>query len=92
MPAAFLVLTGFTSNKTFAVTCLCLAVGISGMSLSGFSVNHLDIAPRYAGLLMGITNAAGTLPGIIGPYVAGAMTPSPPGSHVSTGNSRDLIY
>lgn len=66
-------------------------MGFGGMSLSGFSVNHLDIAPRYAGLLMGITNSAGTLPGIIGPYVAGAMTPSPPGSHVSTGNSRDLI-
>jgi hypothetical protein len=25
--------------------------------------NHLDIAPRYADVLMGITNTAGTVPG-----------------------------
>ena len=50
--------------------------------MSGSSVNHLDIAPRYAGLLMGISNGAGTIPGIIAPYVAGAMTPAPSGSHV----------
>ena len=42
--------------------------------MAGYNVNHLDIAPRYAGVLMGITNTAGTLPGIFGPYVAGWIT------------------
>ena len=53
---------------------LTLAVGLGGLGLSGFNVNHLDIAPRYAGVLMGITNCAATIPGIVGPQVAKAIT------------------
>lgn len=33
----------------------------------------MDIAPRHAGTLMGITNTAGTIPGIIGVYVNGLI-------------------
>jgi len=36
-------------------------------------VNHMDIAPKYAGTLMGITNTAGTIPGIIGVFVSGLI-------------------
>ena len=53
-----------------AVVFLTIAVGSLGLNLSGFGCNHLDIAPRYGGVLMGLTNAAGTIPGIVGPYVA----------------------
>ena len=37
-------------------------------------MNHLDIAPRYASILMGITNSCGTLSGILVSIVGGAMT------------------
>ena len=40
---------------------------------SGFGTNHLDVAPRYAGVLLGITNTAGTLPGIMGVFVTGYL-------------------
>lgn len=53
-----------------AVTFLTLGVGLGGLALAGFAINHLDIAPMYAGLLMGLTNTAATLPGIVGPQVA----------------------
>jgi cyanate permease len=33
----------------------------------------MDIAPRDAGTLMGITNTAGTIPGIVGVYVSGLI-------------------
>jgi ACS family sodium-dependent inorganic phosphate cotransporter len=33
----------------------------------------MDLAPRSAGTLMGITNTAGTIPGIIGVYVSGLI-------------------
>ena len=36
-----------------------------------FSVNHLDIAPKHAGVLMGISNTIATLPGIISPLITG---------------------
>lgn len=42
--------------------------------LSGFNVNHLDIAPRYASILMGISNGVGTLSGMVCPLIVGAMT------------------
>ena len=51
------------------VTGLVLAVGSSGFAISGFNVNHLDIAPRYASLLMGISNGVGTFSGMICPVV-----------------------
>lgn len=34
------------------MTALIFAVGCSGFAISGFNVNHLDIAPRYAAILM----------------------------------------
>ena len=33
-----------------------------------------DIAPAYAGIIFGISNTFATLPGIISPYIAGALT------------------
>lgn len=48
-------------------TCLCFL-------LSGFNVNHLDIAPRYASILMGISNGVGTLSGMVCPLIVGALT------------------
>eukprot|EP00210_Caulerpa_lentillifera_P006519 g6226.t2 len=42
-----------------------------GLSRGGFSVNHMDIAPRFAGIVMGISNTAGTLSGVIGVAVTG---------------------
>lgn len=42
--------------------------------ISGFNVNHLDIAPRYASILMGISNGVGTLSGMVCPIIVGAMT------------------
>lgn len=43
-------------------------------SSQGFNVNHLDIAPRYASILMGISNGVGTLSGMVCPLIVGAMT------------------
>ena len=37
-------------------------------------MNHLDIAPRYASILMGISNGVGTLSGMVCPLIVGAMT------------------
>lgn len=44
------------------------------VTLKGFNVNHLDIAPRYASILMGISNGVGTLSGMVCPLIVGAMT------------------
>ena len=37
-------------------------------------MNHLDIAPRYASILMGISNGCGTLSGMFCPIVVEELT------------------
>ena len=63
----------FGTSIIRAVSLLSLTVGVGGFAVAGFYTNHLDIAPRYAGVLMALTNTAGTLPGIVGPLVAKAI-------------------
>jgi len=46
---------------------------LGGFAWAGFSVNHLDLAPQYASLLMGISNTFATIPGMVSPYLAGKM-------------------
>lgn len=65
MPAAR-TLRGGTLATTATLAAAAFARG-------GFSVNHMDIAPAHAGILMGISNSAGTLAGVIGVAVTGVM-------------------
>jgi len=39
----------------------------------GWQVNHLDIAPRYAGVLVGITMTAGMLAGVTNPLIISVL-------------------
>jgi|SRR5579863_5406048 len=54
-----------------AVALVTICLGGTALGGGGFAVNHLDIAPRYAGILMGMSNTAATLPGIVGVAVTG---------------------
>lgn len=42
--------------------------------ITGFNVNHLDIAPRFASILMGLSNGIGTLSGMLCPVVTELLT------------------
>ncbi|VDP32477.1 unnamed protein product, partial [Soboliphyme baturini] len=74
MEAVFLICCAYVRNPVAAVTCLILAVGFSGFAISGFNVNHLDIAPRYASILMGMSNGIGTFAGMICPMITERLT------------------
>jgi ACS family sodium-dependent inorganic phosphate cotransporter len=69
--AAALLAIGQVHTVPLAIALMCVALGLGSFALSGFGSNHLDIGPRYAGALMGLSNTAGTLPGIIGVTVTG---------------------
>ncbi|XP_030843158.1 uncharacterized transporter slc-17.2-like [Strongylocentrotus purpuratus] len=49
-------------------------MGGVGICFSGHFVALLDIAGPFAGSAMGMMNTAGTLGGIIGPYIVGVLT------------------
>ncbi|VEN58566.1 unnamed protein product [Callosobruchus maculatus] len=69
----FMLAAAYWFSPVGTTFCLTMAVGLGAFSSSGFSVNHLDIAPQYAGILFGFGNTFGTLPGIISPILTGHM-------------------
>ncbi|CAH3189327.1 unnamed protein product [Porites evermanni] len=80
IPACLMVATSYVgcNSTSLAVVLFSLALGASNLNAASYRVNHLDIAPRFSGVLMGITNSAGTIPGIIGPFVVGLLTDNQP--------------
>ncbi|XP_057596023.1 sialin [Hippopotamus amphibius kiboko] len=75
-PAVFLIAAGCIGcDYSLAVAFLTISTTLGGFCSSGFSINHLDIAPSYAGILLGITNTFATIPGMIGPIIARSLTP-----------------
>lgn len=54
-----------------AVLLLCIAVGSNAATYLGFQANHIDLAPNYAGTLMGITNCVANIVSIIAPLAVG---------------------
>ncbi|XP_076823696.1 sialin-like [Clavelina lepadiformis] len=81
-PAGFLLGAGYVGcNRVLAVTFICLATLFSAFSFAGFNPNHIDLSPRFAGILMGITNTWGNIPGFVSPLVVGAFTENNPSQH-----------
>jgi len=56
-----------------AVAVACWSMGSLALARGGYSVNHMDIAPTHAGVLMGLSNGAGSMAGMIGPWVTGRI-------------------
>lgn len=71
--AVFFLLALTATTPAMALFCMCGALGVGSLTFAGFAVNHLDIAPRHADVLWGITNTAGTLPGILGVAATGLL-------------------
>ena len=75
--AVFILLAGcFGSIRLLAIALVTIASGASPLNLGGYQVSCIEMAPRFAGVLMGVTNMAGALPGIIGPVIAKAIAHS----------------
>jgi len=71
LSATFMLLAMDVDSALQAMFLMCGALGGAAFTWAGFVPNHLDIAPRYADVLMGLTNTAGTVPGIIGVILTG---------------------
>lgn len=69
--ATFLLLLQTADTQTMAVLLMCGASGTLAFCLAGFAANPFDIAPRHADVIWGLSNTAGTLPGIFGVYITG---------------------
>lgn len=71
-PAFALIAASYTGcDPWLTVAILTVGVGLNGGIYSGFKVNHLDISPRFAGVLMSFTNCLANLAGLLAPITAG---------------------
>lgn len=67
-----LVVLGYMGENANAAICMYVFVVAIGCCTNvGFNINHLDLAPNYAGILMGFTNAVAALGGVMAPTVCG---------------------
>lgn len=75
LPAVFLVCVSYVGcSHVWTVLFLTLSTTTGGISAAGVYMNQIDIAPRYAGFLLGITNTFGTVSGVVAPIVTGFFT------------------
>ncbi|KAK9143790.1 hypothetical protein Syun_013190 [Stephania yunnanensis] len=70
-PAFFLTQLGRVNTPALAVLCMACSQGSDAFSQSGLYSNHQDIGPRYAGVLLGLSNTAGVLAGVFGTAATG---------------------
>lgn len=62
-----------TSSYIATIVLLILIPGTSNLCDSGFIINTLDVAPRYASFLMGISRGFGLTAGIISSTTTGFL-------------------
>lgn len=61
-------------NTVLAMMVLCVSVGLSGSANCGFLCSHQELAPNFAGTLLGITNSLGSVAGVLAPIITGSIT------------------
>ncbi|KAL1140252.1 hypothetical protein AAG570_000184, partial [Ranatra chinensis] len=67
-----LLTVGFVGRDAIAAMSLVtITVSLSAFIFAGFNINHLDLAPNYAGVLMGITNGLENITTILAPLTVG---------------------
>mmetsp|Transcript_9107 Transcript_9107/g.23324 ORF Transcript_9107/g.23324 Transcript_9107/m.23324 type:complete len:203 (-) Transcript_9107:131-739(-) len=77
-PACCMALCAYLSPlalncKAALITVLSVAFALSTFSRGGLYCNHQDLSPKYAAALLGISNTAGAIPGIIGVWLTGKL-------------------
>ena len=71
--ALILAVVGYVESAAMAIALMSIGNMFGGFTIGGFASNHIDLAPKHAGTLMGLSNTAGTIPGIVGVYASGLI-------------------
>ncbi|XP_064480257.1 putative inorganic phosphate cotransporter [Ornithodoros turicata] len=71
-PGIFLlILPSVGCNRHWNMILLGIAGGLHGLAHSGFMSAYVDMAPDFAGTLLGISNIGGSIPGFVIPSLLG---------------------
>jgi ACS family sodium-dependent inorganic phosphate cotransporter len=74
--AGALFTVGHVDSAAIAIAIMTAGNCLGAFASGGFSVNPVDIAPKHAGTIMGLSNTFATIPGIVGVYVSGLILSS----------------
>jgi MFS family permease len=73
-PTAFaMLLSTYFEDPVATVILLTIGISFQSFSYAGLYSNHQDLSPKYASILLGITNTCGALPGVIGVPLTGYL-------------------
>ncbi|XP_066592269.1 sialin-like [Prorops nasuta] len=76
-PSIFLVIiVNIGCERTASSALLVTSITVCGVIALGHLVNHNDLAPNYAGIMIGITNTPGTISAFLLPALVGVLTES----------------
>lgn len=73
LPAVCLTVAANLTSAPLIVALLTAALGFSGASSASFASTYIDIAPRNAGVVLGLGNTIATVSGVIAPIVVGQL-------------------
>ncbi|XP_015110296.1 putative inorganic phosphate cotransporter isoform X2 [Diachasma alloeum] len=62
-----------SGDTTLPVVLLVIAGGLNVGAICGFQINHMDLSPNYAGLLMAFTNCAAAVVALLAPLIVGEI-------------------
>ncbi|KAJ3675225.1 hypothetical protein LUZ60_004267 [Juncus effusus] len=79
--AIFLMALPVIRTTNWTLICSSISLGLLALGRAGFAVNHMDVAPKYAGIVMGVSNTAGTVAGIVGVGLTGWILESAKSEH-----------
>ena len=65
-PAAALTAASLVEDPAEKVALITASLGLSSFATAGLYCNHQDLSPKYASILLGLTNTSGAVPGIFG--------------------------
>ncbi|XP_053390390.1 vesicular glutamate transporter 1-like isoform X3 [Mercenaria mercenaria] len=75
--AAFVLIPGYLdcSLREIVIVCLCLCTFFESVGcVGGHTCVAVDISPRYASIIFGISNAIASIPGILAPLMVAELT------------------
>nr|CAD7259453.1 unnamed protein product [Timema shepardi] len=71
--AVLLIVLVFLNTASGVIVCVSLASAFQACTWAALSVNHLELAPRHAGVLMGVSQTVATLAAITSPLFTGCV-------------------
>lgn len=90
--AGLLAAVTYVPTASGALAVLTLAVGVSGLTETGYHCNHVDLFPAHAATAFAVTNLVGNMGGIVGPQLIGAILNTSDGSNPSVGQWRESFF